>query len=259
MERFSQNIHLKNMNLFSKYLEAWRLSKVDNLTSEIGYMYFDIQKNRYLGSSSNLAWRYEFHEKDLDVSGVNLLREGCFILPNNSVIKSAYNKLENTQATSYKTLFCRRDEFGFELFGIVTEQELSNIDQIIMHKKLFNLSYEISRWVKHKKSIFTDIKAYELARNQFDQSYGVSEIQYDKSKFRGNLILTTKEQQYIEYLLFNLTQKEIAYKHGVSETAVRKVILNIKRKLGYEYMSHTTMMIKLKELGVLGIYAQALT
>tara|TARA_B100001094_G_scaffold235595_1_gene230636 strand:+ start:1215 stop:1958 length:744 start_codon:yes stop_codon:yes gene_type:complete len=246
------------MSAFSQHLEDWRQSKVDHLTSEVGYMYFDIQKNKYLGSSSNLAWRSEFHEKDLDISGINLLNEGCFILPNNSVIKSAYNNLEQTQPDSYKTLFCRRDNFGFELFGVVTQKELSNIDQIFMNKSLFNLSYKVSRWVKNKTSIFTDIKAYDLAKNKFDQCSGAPEIVYDKSKFRGNLILTTKEQQYIEYLLFNFTKKDIAYKHQCSETAVSNVITNIKRKLGYENMATPMMMIKLKELGVLGIYAQAL-
>ena len=49
----------------------------------------------------------------------------------------------------------------------------------------------------------------------------------------------------------NLTQKEIAHQKGISQTAVRKTITGIKRKLGNDKMPKSRMFKLLQAQGVL--------
>ena len=53
----------------------------------------------------------------------------------------------------------------------------------------------------------------------------------------------------------SLTHKEIASRQGCSQTAVRKILTNIKLKLGFSYMSNSHMFSELKKMGVLEVCA----
>jgi DNA-binding CsgD family transcriptional regulator len=80
---------------------------------------------------------------------------------------------------------------------------------------------------------------------------------YMKVNF-GDLVLTAKEQLYIEFIIFNIAHKEIAHRQDVSETSVRKLLSNIKRKLENESMSNSTLLPELRRRGVLEIFSNRL-
>ena len=72
-------------------------------------------------------------------------------------------------------------------------------------------------------------------------------------------MLTAKEMQYIEYMLRNKTHLEVALLQDCSETAVRHIYMNIRRKLGNESMTLSQMAHQLDQLGVLSLCAANLT
>ena len=67
----------------------------------------------------------------------------------------------------------------------------------------------------------------------------------------GDLKLTLKELHCLSLMMMNHTQKEIANTKGTSQTAVRKTIRGIKRKLGNEKMPKSLMFKHLQSQGVL--------
>lgn len=257
-------VFVKNEQQIHTKMAQWCASGLlEYGVTETGFLRYDIKKNQYIGNSTNCLWRDEFHEQALEATGVHLLKEGCFILPQNSVIKEAYNGLTETPE-SYKTLFVLRDEAVFTVFGVVTDQLLGMPAQAAVNRKIHQLSFELERFLKGKTTdaIYQDIPQWHLAQEMLLLATDVAdptEIIYDKAKFSGNLILTGKEQKYIECLILGMTHRQIAQTYQVSETAVSGVIKNIRRKLNMqEGLSHFEMMLALKERGVLGIYADAL-
>jgi DNA-binding CsgD family transcriptional regulator len=71
---------------------------------------------------------------------------------------------------------------------------------------------------------------------------------YQKGCF-GGLMLTAKEQCYLDYLALGLTYRDIAKKHGVTEVAVRKVYWNIKRKLNEPNLPSSQLLSRLHRHG----------
>ena len=71
---------------------------------------------------------------------------------------------------------------------------------------------------------------------------------YQKGCFFG-VTLTAKEQRYLDYFALGLTYREIAAKHGVSEVAVRKVYVNIKRKLKEPNLPSSQLLSRLHRHG----------
>lgn len=257
MQKFSENIHHKNISLLCRHLESWRQSRLSSLgVTELGYSYYDIKRNDYLVASTNQAWRYEFLEEGLENSAINLLQRGTFILPSQSRIKQQYNK--NNSRVSFKTVFVFRNTHGFEMFGTVTQQELTDFQQMMIKRFLWQLSHELHKYKKSKSSLYTPMVGLEIVREKHMLQDSIQDISYQKARFNDALTLTAKEQRYLEHLLFQMTHKEIAHQHGCSETAVRKVIINIKRKLGCPYLSSSEMMRRLKHHGVLGMFNEAL-
>lgn len=261
----SNAVYSKNEAKVHENLVGWSNSNLSQFeVTETGFIRYDIKKNRYVGNSTYALWRNEFHEQRLQAHGVNLLKEGCFIMPQNSLIKAAYQKFIEKQ--NYKTLFVLRNESIYTVFGIVTDEIMSLKKQQSVNKAVHSLHCELERYFKYhqSESVYKEIphlhRAKEMLKSSIAGGSHDHEIIYDKAKFDGNLILTAKEQKCIEYLIFGMTQKRIAYMHGVTETSVRNMMLNIKRKLGFsESIDTYTMMMELKKRGVLGIYAEALT
>lgn len=62
-------------------------------------------------------------------------------------------------------------------------------------------------------------------------------------------ILTAREKVIFEYLIDNMTTKEIAYKLGISEKTVRNHISNVMQKLGVNgRVGAVVELLKLEEL-----------
>ena len=256
MQRSSGNIHHKNLQKISTYLDSWLRAHLAGLgVIEVGYSYYNLKKNHYLVASSNNPWRDQFVELELERALIPLLQAGTLLLPELSPIQQAY---QHYGLYGSKTLFVFHHTDGFEVFGVTTLQDLSPRQYPFIKRALSNLSYELYRYKKPKASLYTRIRDLEHVQAQHRQHTPPAPIHYQKARFNGEIILTAKEQQYIEYILFNLTHKEIAYKHRCSEVAVRKILINIKRKLGEATMPTSHMMRELKKRGVLALLSETL-
>lgn len=71
---------------------------------------------------------------------------------------------------------------------------------------------------------------------------------YHKGDFAG-LMLTATEQIHLDYLALGLTYKDIALRRGVSDTAVRKIYANIKRKLNEPHLPSSQLLLRLQGYG----------
>lgn len=66
-----------------------------------------------------------------------------------------------------------------------------------------------------------------------------------------NSILTFRERKVFEYLILNMSTKEIALKLGISEKTVRNHISNVIQKLGVNGRTGAVVeLLKLKELSL---------
>ena len=65
----------------------------------------------------------------------------------------------------------------------------------------------------------------------------------------GKAILTKREKEIFDYLITNMTTKEIAQSLGISEKTVRNHISNVMQKLGVKGRASAVIeLIKLNEI-----------
>ena len=67
----------------------------------------------------------------------------------------------------------------------------------------------------------------------------------------GKSVLTKREKEIFNYLITNMTTKEIAQSLGISEKTVRNHISNVMQKLGVKGRASAVIeLIKLKEISL---------
>tara|TARA_B100001094_G_C18178584_1_gene799441 strand:- start:1599 stop:2405 length:807 start_codon:yes stop_codon:yes gene_type:complete len=243
--------HIKSI---SQKLEKWVLDELACVgVFECGYTDYHINHNSYFCVSSNNPWRYEFLEKKFELLSAPFLEVGVNVLSKQSKIINYYRRNYRENCTKMSFVFPYRE--GFEMLVTSSIKPLNILEQRLVFNKFRQLSYEMGRIRKNKDFLHSEIDILDEVKQQHQRQRQHEDGLLDfkvakKSQFDG-IALTPKELVYIEHLMMNWTQKEIAYHHQVSETAVRKVIINIKRKLGQEFMAHSTMFRILKQKGVL--------
>jgi DNA-binding CsgD family transcriptional regulator len=247
----NMNIHHKNMKQLAQDIEQWGQRYLSEYgVFEVNYTRFDTVKKTWMVMPSMYDWYCKFMEQDLDLHIAPRLIPGWRFWESEDLTFQNYQKFLNKKDVSNpnKCQIVSEIPYGFEMLAVSSYQRLTKHEQIPLERALRNLSYHASCVLKMKPNLLLDFRGAESIPSA---KYIVqTEIPYQKSNFKG-LILTAKEQLYIEYMLFNLTYKEIAYQQRCSETAVRKVVFNIKRKLGCEHLPVSKLLIKLNEYGVL--------
>ncbi len=247
------------MKQVSQDMQSWVNSNLSSLqVLECAYGHYDIEKGTFMAIPMIQSWYYEYLEKGLDLLVADRLKSKMNYWSHSDQVYSNYHKHIRKNYTDkffYKFDLVNKIPEGYELLAIGVHKKLSNCELLELQRAFRVISYQASQIRKRYPNSCIELRAYEAVHDLFHIENKEKEnmiSQYEKSKF-GDIILTPKEQQYIEYTLFNLTHKEISYKHNCSQTAVRKVISNIKRKLGNEYMPTSSMLIKLNEIGALGL------
>ena len=140
---------------------------------------------------------------------------------------------------------------GFDMFSTSSIKPLNLVQQNYVYRKFRELAYMLQKRLKSRPQLAQELRMVDAVKTQHALQDPL-EVQDDAQKalFDG-VTLTAKELLYLEYLMMNLTHKEIAFRHQCSETAVRKVIGNVKKKLGQDSMPCSMMFQMLKERGVL--------
>jgi DNA-binding CsgD family transcriptional regulator len=216
---------------------------------ECGFVYTNFQSGQFVCLSSNMTWRYQFLEKDLDYDLPELFQVGVNVLNEQHSVKQVYNN--NFRKHCIKMCFFFRYEDGFDMFSTSSFKPLNLVQQNYVYRKFRELAYMLQQRLKKRHQLVQELRMADAVKKQHALQDPL-QVQDDTQKalFDG-VALTAKELLYLEYLMVNLTQKEIAFRHQCSETAVRKVIMNVKKKLGQDSMPCSIMFQKLKERGVL--------
>ncbi len=253
------NIHHKNMKQVSQEMQSWTKSNLTYLgIYECNYAHFDLNEASWAGIPMYYDWYCEYMEQGLDLSLASRLSQGTRYWDQTTQLYQKYNHFINTIDTHspHRLDVITKTDDGFEMLTVSSDHLLTPSEHLQVEKALRVLSHQARYITKNKPNLTMDLRCVNELKNIEFEKEGPCYSQYEKSKF-GDVILTSKEQKYIEYMIFNKTQKEIAYLHSCSETAVRKVITNIKRKLGHEFMPNSQMMDLLGQIGVLSICSQS--
>tara|TARA_B100001094_G_scaffold98535_1_gene94743 strand:+ start:306 stop:1076 length:771 start_codon:yes stop_codon:yes gene_type:complete len=250
------NIHHKNMKQIACDMNNWRQKNLSPYgIFEVNYTRYDIKNKTWIVMPSMYDWYCKFMEQDLDLHIAQRLKSGWKFWDKEDITFKKYEKflaIKNVPDTHKNQIVSERPD-GFEMLAVSSHNKLTQFEQMHVEKAFRSMSYQAESVIKSKPNILLDFRGVEQIPN-LSKPNALPEMQYEKSNFKG-LILTAKEQLYIEYLLFNLSHKEVAYKQNCSQTAVRKIYLNIKRKLGCSYMPTSTLLKKLNEHDVLSLYS----
>tara|TARA_B100001094_G_scaffold228083_1_gene222628 strand:+ start:200 stop:979 length:780 start_codon:yes stop_codon:yes gene_type:complete len=245
----NMNIHHKNMKQVSRDMQAWTESHLNEIgIYDCTYSHCDMYNGTRTPITTSYEWYCIYSEKNLDL-----------LLPQRIEKTGTYWSQENQLYASYENfaadnfykldLFNKLDE-GYEMFSIGCNRYLTPQEYKQLQYLFKVIAYEAQKIRKKKPHITLELRTCDELKKLHSIETNSFHSAPKKAKFQS-LILTPKEQLYIGHLMFNLTHKEIAYKYNCSETAVRKVILNIKRKLGNEYYSNSVMFEMLHQKQVL--------
>lgn len=249
----NMNIHHKNMKQIAMHMQVWTQKHLSPLgIYECTYNYFNLDKQLFMPIPMVYSWYCEYMEKGYDLSIAPRLKQGTHYWTPDSRLMKAYRAYMGVK-TCYKLDLVKPTASGYELLIVGSKRPLTPTDFNLLQSAFYNMSLTAHKIRKEKPNTVLDFEAALTVKQQLatNESISLEPHTYHKSKF-DQLILTPKEQQYIEYLMLNLSYKQIATQQGCSEIAVRKVLFNIKRKLGDASMPIAQMLKRLNELGVLG-------
>jgi len=260
------NIHHKNMKQVSRDMQSWVNQNIsDRNIYECSYSYYNYFDRTFMSLPCDYMWYCDYMEKSLDLLSSYRIKNGSKYWDQESELYKNYKKnISNCigSKTFYKLDILNKMEHGFEMLAIGSFEPISFQSHIRINHLFSQLSLHAHKIRKKRKHICSDLRQVDEIRDihiaqekKLDNLSESSLKNYSKAKF-DNLILTAKELLYIEYTMMGLTHKEIAARQQCSQTAVRKVLLNIKFKLGFSYMPNSQMMSKLKDVGVLEVCMQ---
>jgi DNA-binding CsgD family transcriptional regulator len=260
------NIHHKNMKNLCRATEAWVQTYLSDLgIVEFGCNFIDLTDNTYLPLTSGYGQYCDFISKKLHHNiAPRIVRGLRYWNPNETLFQVVKSHLRSDRHTSAPTMhgidWTIKTDRGFEMFCAVGHHALQPHQINALKHWIHVFSYEGAQIKKSKpKALLAIENQPELAEKyiNFDQINTSEPFSLQKAKF-GALVLTGKEQEYIQMLMLQCPYREIAAKYQVSEVAVRKAIYNIKCKLGHPNMPLPEMFSELNACGVLGACIQTI-
>jgi DNA-binding CsgD family transcriptional regulator len=258
-------IHHKNMRYLCESTTDWVEKNLSQFgIFDFGCNFLNINDNSYLPLVSDYHLYCEYMDQNLHLQMLDRLHLGINQWNKNPTLLQSYDDTQiklNAQLSrdyepsknTYHIDWVMKTKSGFQVFYCIGHRSLDANDLLKIKQYLHIHAYEASKIKKYKPKALIDLPTSEeiTARFHAIASHENGEpIRYQKAEFDG-VILTGKEQEYIEHLVFHRTHKDIAQRYQVTETAVRHIICNIKRKLGNENMPTTTMFALLNETGAL--------
>jgi DNA-binding CsgD family transcriptional regulator len=262
------NIHHKNMKYLADVSRAWEKKNLSYLgIDKFSCNFIDLKHNTYLPMNADYPRYCDFIEKKLHHELPSRITPG--IRPWNPSellfqVEEAHYKPEKQTENAHQKLhaidWTIKNENGFEIFCIVSHLPLQPHQLNAVKHWMHAYSYEGAQIMKYKPKAMLEIEnraALEEKFLNFDELVTQVPVQFQTAKF-GDLILTGKEQEYIQHLMLQRPYREIAAKYQVSQVAVRKVIHNIKRKLGCPNMTIPEMFNQLNACGALGACMQSI-
>lgn len=248
------NVHYKNIKHLSQSTMNWIQANLSHLgVDKFSCNFIDLKHNTYLPLGCHYELYCEFIEKKHHLNMASRIIPGLRRWNTNEALFQLEQKYRIPNEQFHIVDWALKTQNGFELYCIMSHQELRLKELEAIKQWMHVFSYQGAQVSKYKPKALLHLEnraALTEKYHNFDSMQTESEFAYQKAKF-DDLILTGKEQEYIEHLVMHRTHKEIANLYQVTETAVRNVIGNIKRKLGSENMSTSRMFNLLNDCGAL--------
>ncbi|MBL6735240.1 MAG: hypothetical protein ISP86_05115, partial [Shewanellaceae bacterium] len=219
------HIHHKNMKYLCHSSEAWMRKNLSYLGIEgIGCNMIDLEKNTYFPFGCGYDQYCQFMEKKLDRDMASRVTAGLRFWDEQEtlfqVVETHYlpQKVPFAPKQALKAFDCTlKTASGFEIFSIVSQQWIQPPQLNALQHWMHAFAYEGAQMKKHKPKAVLELENREALTAQFlnfDESTTDLPVQFQKAKF-GDLVLTGKEQAYIQLMVLQLPYREIATKYQV--------------------------------------------
>ncbi|MBL6735408.1 MAG: hypothetical protein ISP86_05995 [Shewanellaceae bacterium] len=219
-----------------------------NDLSNYGVVHVDVfawcpETQRFNMASCNVHWAIHCHEQNQQTLTQSWGEEALFWLPSNAPLAKAWAFWHG----SGQSLLWRQHDQVFHLVFRDWHEAMpwfSCLERTLAHGRY--LIAQHGKYIKpHQMPWFS---ADWFSGWSQPPSIDVPSCHYQKGEFAG-LMLTAKEQMHLDYLALGFTYKEIAYRRGVSNTAVQMIYANIKRKINAPKLSNSQLLIRLRDYG----------
>tara|TARA_B100001094_G_C18195716_1_gene810739 strand:+ start:1529 stop:2302 length:774 start_codon:yes stop_codon:yes gene_type:complete len=240
----------------TEFMQEWAKKNLEHFNFiNLSYMHIDLVDSVIQMLSYDLQWYKLYWEEKLDYTLAQRLKKKYTLW--SELDEKHQSILHNYQSNSEKVDLCLFHQKAFEIFSIHTCNQLHMEDYLSLYQCFPSISYHAHKIRKrqhkyllhpiHDQNIFTISPP--------NNTHHINTIFQTEKRYRFNQVnLTALEIKYLQCLSALMSQKEIAYRYQVSETAVRKTIGNIKRKMGHEAMPNSKLFKLLREQGITRMY-----
>jgi DNA-binding CsgD family transcriptional regulator len=263
----NMNIHHKNMKQAALDMQQWVQQNIsDPNIYECSYSYYNYKEATFMSLPCEYRWYCDYMENSLDLLSAYRIQNGSKYWDKDSHLHQSYaTSIQKIigERPFYKLDILKKHNDGYEMLAIGSFEPIAFNAHLRLNQLFSQLTLHAAKIRRYKKNICLDLKQVDEIKSMHQDSNlilnantdEISRNRYQKSKF-DQIVLTAKELLYIECLMMGLTQKEIALKQQCTETAVRNIILNIKRKLNLDYAPISQVFHKLKQIGALEVCAK---
>jgi DNA-binding CsgD family transcriptional regulator len=248
--------NIKKIETDAQFLQVWsdkNLGSIDFLN--LSYLFIDLNQKHIQMLSTDVKWYQKYWQSQLDKDlSLRLQKKTTYW----SELNLSHRKfLERYRPNTKKVDLCIHNEDSFEILSIHTKKMLHMDDYVMLYQALPSLSYHAHKFRCRANPPnlhpIRDNRVFSLTLKKECNPVNLIFDQEKRYRF-DSFNLTALEIKYLQCLSALMSQKEIAYRYNVSETAVRKVIYNIKRKLGNESMPNSQLFCILKQVGATKTY-----
>lgn len=254
-------IHHKNMQYICNTSTKWISQNLSYLgIDKFSCNVIDLKRNTYLPAACRYHEYCEFMEKKHHLNMAARISPGIRHWHNSELLYQFEQGFRDPEEIVHIMDWTVKTNTGFELFCVMSRRLLVPQELNALKQWLHVFSYHCTQLQKQKPRAVLELENREALLEQYlsyDEAQAPMPIVYQKARF-DDLVLTGKEQAYIQHMILQRTYKEIAALYQVTEVSVRKVITNIKSKLGCPSMSISEMFTKLNSCGALGACMQVI-
>lgn len=212
-------------------------------TTDISFSRINVQQRSIMTVSSDYDWHLCYWDNDLDLKLNERLIPGIRTWNQYSQAHTQLLKIKNKYI---KIDICNQYENSFDLFSIRTVQPFVDIPYLLRLKG-YLCSWSVSIWKKYSDTITLPFRSdVNLC---LKQEINKPDLKINHIQF-GHIRLTKKEMITVSCLLQHRQLKETAAIQQCSQTAEKKRLMNIRKKLGCTHQSNFVFFNALKKYGI---------
>ena len=243
----AMNVEERNMEEACKKFKS-HLGFNNRNVIHVAFSRIDTAQNKLLTICTDYNWHLEYWSEDMYKSVGKRCEEGVNVW--NKIDEDHKQILKNINAEQKVDITTSNEEY-IDILSLASNQPLSVRSILNLSSLKPQIGYLAQNIWHTEKPNYLNIPAPTLAPSTDEVLLNIDISQYSF----GGLTFSEKEMQTIQWLLQLKSIKEIAWIHRCSETAERKRIESIKRKLNCSGKSSSYLFNALKKSGI----AQALS